>query len=410
MTLIYKFYINPTEELIRQCKVSNNLYNQAMYLFRQALNDKGEWLRYGYFDKVMKTLPNLDGEINYRLLKAQVAQQILRLLDDDIGRYCRAIKDFKKNPGKYKGVPKMPGFKKRGSLFNLYFPNQSASIRDGSIRLTKDLYIPIPQWGEYKERISDFNQVRIKPIGKKLKVEIVYESKPNANTLDEHKYASIDLGIDNLATMVSEDGCRIYSGKFLKSYNHCFNKELAKLQSIKDKQGIKRATRRMRSLYEKRERYIEDAFHKYSRDIVDYLVENRVGNLVVGYNAGWKQSVNIGKRNNQKFVQVPFARLTSYLSYKCEMAGIKFVSNEETYTSKCDAFAFEYIGKHDEYLGKRTKRGLFQSSVGKLVNADANGALNILRKIVGDSEVITRIVGSGRLLRPIRCSNPFRIA
>lgn len=147
-----------------------------------------------------------------------------------------------------------------------------------------------------------------------------------------------------------------------------------------------------------------------SRQIVDTLVRRRIGTLVVGYNAGWKQNSDMGKKNNQKFVQMPFARLADYLRYKCEMIGIDFVVHEESYTSKCDALALESIGKHEEYLGRRVKRGLFRSSTGKVINADQNGALNILRKVVGDSE-FTRIVGSGHSLCPIRHRSPFlRIA
>lgn len=410
MNLIYSFYIPQTEQLVKLCKVSNNLYNQALYLFRQALKNEDRWLWYADMDKLMKATPNLEGEINYRLLKAQVSQQILKVMEKNVKAYCKAIKDFKAHPAKYKAMPQLPSFRKRGSLFNLYYSNQSARIKDGMIRLAKNLIIPIPQWDKYKERIQNFQQVRILPSGKKLKVEIVYRQEVKDADLDKSKYASIDLGIDNLATMVTDKGSFLYSGKFLKSYNGNFNRQLAKLQSIKDKQGIKKATKRMQNLYEKRDRYFEDAFHKYSRMIVNHLIENRIGNLVVGYNTGWKQSVNIGKRNNQKFVQIPFARLASYLKYKCRMAGIRFVENEESYTSKCDALAKEEIGKHESYLGKRVKRGLFRSSTGRYINADVNGAVNILRKVVGDSDCISQITGSGRLLRPIRYSSPFRVA
>lgn len=410
MNLIYSFYIPQTEQLVNLCKVSNNLYNQALYLFRQALKNEDRWLWYADMDKLMKATPNLEGEINYRLLKAQVSQQILKVLDKNIKAYCKAIKDFKTNPAKYKAMPQLPSFRKRGSLFNLYYPNQSAIIKNGKIRLAKDLEILIPQWEKYKGRIQDFQQVRILPYGKKLKVEIVYRQEVKDADLDKYKYASIDLGIDNLATMVTDKGSFLYSGKFLKSYNRNFNRQLARLQSIKDRQGIKKATKRMQGLYEKRDKYFEDAFHKYSRMIVNHLIENRIGNLVVGYNTGWKQSVNIGKCNNQKFVQIPFARLASYLKYKCEMAGIRFVENEESYTSKCDALAKEEIGKHESYLGKRVKRGLFRSSTGRYINADVNGAVNILRKVVGESDCISQITGSGRLLRPIRYSSPFRVA
>ena len=130
--------------------------------------------------------------------------------------------------------------------------------------------------------------------------------------------------------------------------------------------------------------------------------------LIVGYNKGWKTGVNMGKKNNQKFTQIPFARLISYLEYKCRLSGIEFVVNEESYTSKCDALALEPISKHDSYLGKRIKRGLFQSSVGKLINADVNGALNITRKVVGDSNgVIQRIIDSGLLFNPVRVRSVF---
>lgn len=410
MNLIYCFYIPQTEQLVNLCKVSNNLYNQALYLFRQSLKNENKWLWNADIEKLMKTTPNLEGEINYRLLKAQVSQQILKVLDKNIKAYCKTIKDFKAHPAKYKGMPQLPSFRKRGSLFNLYYTYQSARIKDGIIRLSKDLFISIPQWDKYKERIQNFQQVRIIPSGKKLKIEIVYRYEAKNLDLDKSRYASIDLGIDNLATMVTDKGTFLYSGKFLKSYNRNFNRQLAKLQSIKDKQGIKKATKRMKGLYEKRDKYIEDAFHKYSRMIVNHLIENRIGNLVVGYNTGWKQSVNIGKRNNQKFVQIPFARLVSYLKYKCEIAGIRFIENEESYTSKCDALAKEEIGKHESYLGKRVKRGLFRSSTGKYINADVNGAINIMRKVAGDSDCINQIIGSGRLLRPIRYSSPFRIA
>ena len=410
MNLIYSFYIPQTEQLVKLCKVSNNLYNQALYLFRQTLKNENKWLWYVDMDKLMKATPNLEGDINYKLLKAQVSQQILKVLDKNVKAYCKAIKDFKVHPGKYKAMPQLPSFRKRGSLFNLYYTNQSASIKEGKIRLSKDLDITIPQWEKYKKGIQNFQQVRILPSGKKLKVEIVYRYEVKDTVLDKSKFASIDLGIDNLAAMVTDKGSILFSGKFLKSYNKHFNRQLAKLQSIKDKQGIRKATKRIQGLYEKRDRYFEDAFHKYSRMITDYLVENRTGNLVVGYNTGWKQSVNIGKRNNQKFVQIPFARLASYLKYKCEMAGIRFIENEESYTSKCDALAKEEIGKHDTYLGKRVKRGLFRSSTGKYINADVNGAVNILRKVVGESDCINQIIGSGRLLRPIRYRNPFGIA
>lgn len=406
MRLIYKFYTRHTEQLDALLKVSNNLWNQSLYVFLQRLNSDGTWLWYNDMDKIMKQTLNLNGECNYRLLKAQCSQQILRTLDKSIKAYCKSIKDWKKHSEKYKAMPRMPSYRKRGGMFNLFYTKQCASIKDGQIRLTKDLLIDIPQWEKYGEQVSKFNQIRLIPECDKVKVEVVYDKKLAASDVDKNKYASIDLGIDNLATMITSDCCIIWSGKHLKSYNRCFNKRLSKLQSIKDLQGIKRSTKRIKALYNKRDKYFEDVFHKVSRQIVDVLVEKKVGTLAVGYNVGWKQNTDMGKRNNQKFVQLPFARLTSYLRYKCKLAGIDFIEHEESYTSKCDALALEEVCKHENYLGKRVKRGLFRSSVGKIINADQNGALNILRKVVGDSE-FARIIGSGHSLCPVRHCNPF---
>lgn len=406
MRLVYKFYIRHTEELDRLFRISNNLYNQALYMFRQQLDADGTWLWYNDMDKLMKKTTNLDGEFNYKLLKSKCSQQILRVLDKNINAFCKSIKDWKKHPDKYKGMPKMPHYRKRGGMFNLYYTNQACSIKDGRIRLAKDLFVSIPQWGKYGENLKSLHQVRLIPNIRNIKVEIVYEKETERADVDKAKYAAIDLGLDNLATMVTSEGCTIYSGKYLKSYNNHFNKTLSHLQSIKSLQGIKRTTRRITRMYDKRDRYFEDVFHKVSRQIVDTLVRNRIGTLVVGYNAGWKQNSDMGKKNNQKFVQMPFARLAGYLRYKCEMIGIKFIMHEESYTSKCDALVLESIDKHEEYLGRRVKRGLFRSSTGKVINADQNGALNILRKVVGDSE-FSRIVGSGHSLCPIRYRNPF---
>lgn len=147
--------------------------------------------------------------------------------------------------------------------------------------------------------------------------------------------------------------------------------------------------------------WIEDKIHKVSRFIVNICIENNIGNLVVGLNKGWKNGVNLGKRINQKFVEIPFSKLVEKISYKCKLVGIDFQVHEESYTSKVDHLAFEKLGKHDVYLGKRKKRGLFQSSIGKLINADINGAIGIGRKVFGDSYV-SKIIDSGLAFNPVR--------
>lgn len=409
MRLVYKFNIGKNEEISKLCKVSNNLYNQALYIFRETLKNESKWLSYFELDKVLKNTKNLDGEINYRLLKAQCSQQVLKLLDKNIKSYYKSVQDYKKHPNKYKEKPGLPKYRKRGSEFNMYYTNQSCIIRNGKIILSKELSITIPQYEKYFDLLENFKQVRILPNHIGYRVEVIHEVEDiKISKSKEEKIASIDLGIDNLATLVSEDFIYLFSGKFVKSYNKLFNKTLAKLNSIKDLQKIKGVTKRIKKLYYEREQYIEDVFHKISRKIVNLLTNSGITKLIVGYNKGWKQEVNMGKKNNQKFTQIPFARLISYLEYKCELTGIEIVTHEESYTSKCDSLAFEAVGKHENYLGKRKKRGLFQSSIGKLINADVNGALNIMRKVVGDSsDYIQRIIDRGLLFNPVRIKSVF---
>ena len=400
MRLVYRFNICENDDLYRLCEISKNLYNQALYIVNHELNENKKWVGYKYLNEKMQTVLNLEGEVNYRLLKAQVSQQCLMVLDKNIKSYIKSIKDYSKNKEKYHGCPRLPKYKKETN--QLIYTNQSCSIKNGYIHLSKTLKIKIPQFEKYKEKLTKYQQVRIIPkLNKTSIVEIIYIDDVTNADLDNTLWSSIDLGIDNLATMVIPGNKPIlFNGRQLKAKNQYFNKTISKLKS-KLENG-KRTSKRIRNLFNKRENQLSDIYHKTSRMIVNQLIDNRIGNIVVGYNKGWKDSINIGKRNNQTFVQISYEKLINYLRYKCEMVGINFVLNEESYTSKCDALAKEPIAKHDNYLGKRIKRGLFQSSVGKLINADVNGALNILRKVVGDSETISRITNSGWLFQPVR--------
>lgn len=164
MRLVYKFNIGQNENISSLCKISNNLYNQALYIFRETLSKEDKWLSYFELDTIMKNTKNLDGDINYRLLKAQCSQQVLRILDKNIKGYYKSVQDYKKNHNKYKEKPGLPNYKKRGSEFNLYYTSQSCKIKDGKIILSKDISIPIPQYEKYSDLIKDFKQIRIKPL------------------------------------------------------------------------------------------------------------------------------------------------------------------------------------------------------------------------------------------------------
>jgi len=402
MRLVYKFNIKQNDRLLGLCKISKNLYNQALYLVKKELKENNKWLNYSYLNKVLQTTTNIEGTINYKLLKAQVSQQCLRSLDKNITSYVKSIKDYSKNKNKYKGCPKFPKYKKETN--QLIYTNQCCSIKnDGYLYLDKQTKIRIPQFNKYKDRLSNFQQVRVIPkLNNIFTIEMIYiDNENNNNELNSNLYSSIDLGINNIATMILPDEKPIlYNGKQLKAKNQYFNKKISNLKSKLS--NSKKTSKQIQELYLKRDNQLSDIFHKLSRMIVNRLIENKIGNIVVGYNKGWKDSINIGKRNNQTFANISYEKLLSFLQYKCEMCGIKLIINEESYTSKCDGLALEEIGKHETYLGKRVKRGLFQSSIGKLINADVNGSLNILRKVVGDSEITSKIINSGWLFQPVR--------
>lgn len=400
MKLTYKFKIKYNENISNLCKISKNLYNQANYLIRQEFIKNRKYLNYNTIEKILK---NKNYEIeeydNYHKLKIQSSQQILILLDKNWKSFFKSIKDYSKNKSKYLGKPNLPKYLKKEEYLLIY-TNQNCQIRNNILILSKDIKIKIPKYKDF----SNFNQIRILPFKKYYEVEIVYEQDILNSDLNFNEYISIDLGLNNLITLISENKSILFSGKIIKSINQIFNKKYSKLKSIKDKKkGINLNYNKLRRLECNRKYFIKDYFHKISKSIINYCLRNKIGNIVVGYNNNWKNSINIGKRNNQNFVQIPYNQLISYLEYKCNLVGIKFIKAEESYTSKCDGLALEKICKHENYLGKRIKRGLFQSSIGRLINADVNGALNILRKVIDDSsEFIQKIINSRVLFNPVK--------
>lgn len=226
---------------------------------------------------------------------------------------------------------------------------------------------------------------------------------------------SLDLGISNFCTAISSSGdAFILSGMEMKSVNRQWNKNKARIQSehdlAKDFWKKQRLWEELRHSTLKRNRRIEDILHKMSFNLVKYAAENQIGMIVSGYNEGWKHKVNIGDKNNQKFVCIPHRKFLNYLRYKAESAGIGFKEQEESYTSKCDSLALEPIEKQEKYLGRRKHRGLYKSSIGKVLNADINGSLNILRKHLfsnkkkskgkDESLLMAGIVSMGRVFRP----------
>ncbi|ADI74020.1 transposase, IS605 OrfB family [Methanohalobium evestigatum Z-7303] len=385
-------YLNYDKNLSWLCHISKNLYNQANFIVKQSLNDDGDWVRYEELNKQLK------GTENYSVLPTQTAQQTLKLMDKNWKSFFQSIKDWEKNPENYYSKPNPPKYKKKNGENILTFTNQQCKIKNGVLKLPKKTNLQV------ETRLTDdtkLNQVRIIPMGVGYKCEIVYEKDLETPDPNEENIASIDLGINNIVTMVNNIGEKpiVIKGGVAKSINQFYNKKSGKLKSIYDKLGIKNS-KKLKKLYHKYKMKINDFFHKASKRIVDFCVKHNIGTLVIGYNEGWKQEVYMGKRNNQKFTQIPFHRLPEQLKYKAEDVGLKVIEQEESYTSKCSFLDGEPVERRTSYIGKRIKRGLFRSSNGTIINADVNGAYNIMKKAIPDLDGI-----EGVALHPVSISH-----
>lgn len=358
------------EELDKLCFLSKNLYNAGLYAVRQYFFEYKKFLNYTSLNSIFVKEDNID----YRELPSKVAQQTLKLVEQNFKSFFCHLKVKKENE-----VVNIPKYLKRDSgRFVVTYTNQAISkkeIKKGIIKLSKVN-------STIKTNQTNVQQVRIVPKNGFIVVEVLYSVEGKEKLTNNGRYCSIDLGLNNLATIGSNVlKPIIINGRPLKSINQYYNKKLAKLKSrLKNE---KKSSNRIKSLTLKRNNKIKDYLHKASTIIVNHLVSNDINTLIIGCNKEWKQDINIGKRNNQNFVQIPHSNFINLLTYKCELKGINVLITEESYTSKCSFLDDEDIKKQTLYKGKRIKRGLFKTEGGILINADINGALNILKKVVG---------------------------
>ncbi len=411
MKLTYRFRHPKSAQLDLLCTISKKLFNQANWYIRQDFFHLENWLRYQDLNFI------LQHSDNYKLLKAQTSQQILKIIDKNWKSFFNAIKEWKKSRKKFNGRPRPPKYKKDRSNF-LIFTNQNSEINNNKIILTmsklfKETYsdfknpleISIPY---YKNKnFETYQQIRILPRKIFYEIEIVYKKEIRKSKLDTKRYLSIDFGLNNLITAVENRNFRpiIVSGRVLKSINRQWNKRKARLYSIKDKQSLK-WTNRLDSITINRNSVITDYLHKTSQFIVGYCLKNQIGHICLGNLDNIKQNIRMGKRNNQNFVNIPIQKLKQMITYKTQLVGIQIHEVDESYTSKCSSLDLEPIKKNKNYIGKRTKRGLFRGS-NYLLNADVNGALNILRKVVGDG-FIQNLSDRGCWFQPVRIRDVFQ--
>lgn len=379
MYLAERHIIKPNNPLYKEldnvCFLSKNLYNKALYIVRQHYFSTKEHLNYYGVNRLMIDSKDAD----YYALNSKVSNNILMLVDRNFKSFFSLIK---KKKNKYYDKPvRIPRYlDKQGryvAVFNKYAVSKRF-LKKGLIKLSNIS-------GVVKTKITTDNvvEVRVLPRTNHYILEVVYEKEEKQLLPDNGRYAAIDLGLNNLATVCSNvEKPFIINGRPLKSINQRWNKHKANLQSrlTDNKKGSKQLT----LITEKRNNRIKDYLHKSSRKIVNFLVSNKISTLVIGYNEEWKQNINIGRVNNQSFVTIPFLIFVHQLEYKCKLEGINVILTEESYTSKCSFLDNESLEKKDSYLGKRISRGLFKTSTNKLINADLNGSLNILRKVFGD--------------------------
>ena len=364
---------SPFYAMLREfCHRSKNLYNHGNFLIRQTFIEDGKWLRYGEVDRLLKADKDYP---DYREMPtAQTAQQTLRLLDKNWTSFFAAIKDWKAHPEKYK--PK-------DGYFPLVLTNQNCKLKDGVIRFPRTFqgFTVKAIFASQPEAV--FKQARIIPHGGEIDLALVYELPKVEEKADNGKYAAIDIGVDNLAALAWNTGERpvLLKGTPLKSVNQYYNKQMAKRRSICELMNGRHSSKRIARLTAKRNRKVEDYLHKASRKVIDLCAEQDVSVLVVGKNKGWKQKANLGRKVNQNFVQLPFARFIQMLQYKAEAIGMKVVLTEESYTSGTSFLDGEAPAKDRYDKSRRVHRGLFQANDGRKINADVNGAYQIMRKV-----------------------------
>ena len=377
MKLTEIIQVKKSKELSKLCHLAKNLYNLSNWYYRQDFFNMGNFLSYYDLDFVLKR------QECYKNLPAQTSQQVLKLVIKNWKSYFRAKREWNANKFKFKNVPKIPRYKRKDGESIVIFTNQNARIKDdGCLHFPKKCDLkPV------KTRIKRFQQVRIIPLGAIYKIEIIYEREAKDLGLNKDVVLSIDLGLNNLITAVNNKSLKpfIVKGGNVKSVNHYYNKQLARYRSIESKKGNLVDTKRIRGLHLKRNNKIIDHFHKISKKVIEYCKENDIGTIVIGYNEGWKQKCNMGKVNNQKFVQIPFTKLLQQIAYKGKLIGVDVVLIDESYTSKCSFLDGEEIKKHSKYAGKRIKRGLFKSRNGTIFNADVNAGYNIMKKAFPNS-------------------------
>jgi putative transposase len=371
---------------------SKNLYNAANYVVRQSFIHAGVYLPYAAVYHRIK-----DHEA-YSALPRKVSHDVLRLLDKNWHAFFQALAAWRADPAPFVGRPKVPGYKDKQTGRTILIYDLQALSAPG---LRRGEVIPSQLGITVHTRQHTIQQVRIVPRTGYYVVAVVYAREPVPAAVNPALHAGVDIGVNTLATIASDTPGfvpRSVNGRPVTSLNQFDNKRKAQLQG---RLGYPGTTTRMARLTAHRTRQIEHYLHTASRRIIDLLVAEGIGTLIIGQNPLWKQEVTLGRRTNQQFVAIPHARFVAMLTYKAELVGIQVNVTEERSTSKASFLDADPLPVYDAqrqqspvFSGRRVKRGLYQAASGRRLNADVNGAYNILRKALPDAFRGKGIVGT----------------
>lgn len=378
MNLTETHQIRPNHKLYSICDElcfkSKNLYNAALFEFRQSYFDKEEdTLTWQNINRIF----NQSNQFDYRELPSKVSNTVLKKLGNNISSFWSLVK--KPDYNKKVRLPKY--LHKTDGRFIVEFNKQTFSNKrdeDNNLIICKSsLNLTIPT------KVDNPQQIRIIPKTGCYVIEVIYEIKEN-KAKQNQRVAAIDLGVNNLATVVTNDGDNpiLISGKKIKSINQYYNKMTSKRKSLLPYNVF--TSKSLDRLWLKRNNKISYEIHKVTKFLANYFDERDVSKVIIGNNSGWKNGINIGKRNNQNFVNIPYTKFINQLTYKCQLLGITVIVREESYTSKASFLDYDKIPNYKEgekykFSGKRIKRGLYRSSKRK-INADVNGAYNTMVK------------------------------
>ena len=393
MKLVERHLIKPSNNLYYVCDdltfKSKNLYNAGLYQIRQSIFERNKSDREN--KKPVLSWAQLVSEFRKQKqtdmfsLPSKVSTNIIRMLGGNISSYYQLLKGYNdKSNKKITNKPKIPGYlHKTEGRYVVEFTNQTFAKKRGKnnelILCPKDLNISIPT------RVDKPKCVKIIPKNGYFFIDVIYEVKEKSFK-KTHKYAGIDLGVDNLAAVTFSDGTNplLVKGLKVKYINQGYNRLIAKSQSKLPKN--QKTSKHIHRLFRNREMKLQSEFHKITGFLAEIFDEMSLEKVFVGKNVGLKSGISIGKKGNQNFVQIPHNKFISQLKYKCQLRGIEVIEQEESYTSKASFIDSDVIpvwkndGKKYTFSGKRVKRGLYKTKSGRLINADVNGSYNILVK------------------------------